>query len=393
MKKFFVFLSHPIHYHIAIYKLLAKNKDIDLTVYFYSDFGLGKHFDPQFKKKIDFQKEDILEGYKYVILKNLNKPKKFKFFDFINLEIFKIIFKEKPDYALINYWSYFSDWFVIFSSIFSETKLCLRSENPLSHEFKKPKWKILIKKIILGFLFKKVKLFFYIGEENKKFLRFYGADEYKMFFTPYAVDNNYFQKQKENLFSQRNKLREDLGINKDDVVILFVGKLINKKRPFDLLFAYEKLYNQENIKNVVLIYVGDGELKNEMEKFIKDKNLKKVMLVGFKNQKELPIYYTISDIFVLPSGIGETWGLVVNEAMNFGLPVIVSDLVGSSTDLVKNDENGYIYPCGDIDKLSNHLKDLVLDPEKRKNFGENSVKIIKEYSYQKSVESILKAIT
>jgi len=392
MKKLFVFLSHPIHYHIAICKLLAKNKDIDLTVYFYSDFGLGEHFDPQFKTKIDFQKEDILEGYKYFILKNLSKPKKFKFFDFINLEIPKIIFKEKPDYVLINSWSYFSDWLVIFSSIFSKTKLCLRSENPLSHEFKKPKWKILIKKIILGFLFKKVKLFFYIGEENKNFLKFYGADESKMFFTPYAVDNAYFQKQKEILLSQRDKLREDLGINKDDVVILFVGKLINKKRPFDLLCAYEKLYNQENIKNVVLIYVGDGELKNEMKKFIKDKNLTKVMLVGFKNQKELPIYYTISDIFVLPSGIGETWGLVVNEAMNFGLPVIVSDLVGCSTDLVKNGENGYIYPCGNIDRLSSYLKDLILDPEKRKNFAENSVKIIKEYSYQKSVQEILSAI-
>ncbi|MEM2175408.1 MAG: GxxExxY protein, partial [Candidatus Micrarchaeia archaeon] len=527
MKKFFIFLSHPIHYHTSIYKILAQNKDLDLVVYFYSDFGLGKHIDPQFKTEIDFDKEDILQGYKYVFLKNLSKVKNFKFFDFINYEIPKIIWKEKPDYVLINSWSYFSDWLVVVASLFSKTKLCLRSENPLCHEAKKPKWKIWIKKIILGFLFKQVDIFFYIGKENKEFLKFYGADESKMIFTPYAVDNDYFQKEYEKLKNKKEELRKELGIGEKDIVILFVGKLIPKKRPMDLLKAYETVIRnirmrpnmtnniriiekdlsyklnglffeihkelgrfarekqyadllEEKLKNnnikfkreiilkfndriikvpdfiiedkilvelkrkpvntkddykriiryleitglelgilvnfgleylkprrilnykllrnrkskypsssansdnsyhsdytsknsdygIHLIFVGDGPLRQELEDHTKkltnnsdtfvnsDKFVHSdygIHFVGFQSQKDLPKYYTIADIFVLPSDIGETWGLVVNEAMNFGLPVIVSDMVGCGPDLVKSEENGFIFKTGDIEELKNYL--------------------------------------
>ncbi|MEM5830899.1 MAG: glycosyltransferase family 4 protein [Candidatus Aenigmatarchaeota archaeon] len=391
MKKFFIFLSHPIHYHTSIYKLLAQNKDLDLVVYFYSNFSLGPHIDPQFKTEIDFKKDDILDGYKYIFLKNLSKVKNFKFFDFINYEIPKIIWKEKPDYVLINSWSYFSDWLVVLASLFSRAKLCLRSENPLCHEAKKPKWKIWIKKIILGFLFKQVDIFFYIGKENKEFLKFYGADESKMIFTPYAVDNDYFQKEYEKLKNKKDELRNEMGINNKDIVILFVGKLIPKKRPIDLLLAYEKIFNKKNIKDISLVYVGDGELRKEIEKIIKDKNLYKVFLVGFQNQKNLPKYYIISDIFVLPSDIGETWGLVVNEAMNFGLPIIVSDMVGCGPDLVKSEENGFIFKTGDIEELKNYLL-AILNGGKILKFGLKSKEIIKNYTYQRSAENILRII-
>lgn len=395
MKKFFIFLSHPIHYHISVYRILAQNKDLDLTVYFYSNFGLGKHIDPQFKTEIDFKKEDILEGYNYVFLRNLSRVRNFKFFDFINYEIPKIVWSQKPDYVLINSWSYFSDWLVIFACLFSKTKLCLRSENPLCHEAKKPKWKIWIKKIILGFLFKQVDIFFYIGKENKEFLKFYGADESKMIFTPYAVDNDYFKKEYEKLKNKKDELRNEMGINNKDIVILFVGKLIPKKRPIDLLLAYEKIFNKKNIKDISLVYVGDGELRKEIEKIIKDKNLYKVFLVGFQSQKDLPKYYTIADIFVLPSDIGETWGLVVNEAMNFGLPVIVSNMVGCGPDLVKNGENGFIFKVGDIEELKKSLEKLILNnlnKELRNSCGLKSKQIIKNYTYQKSAGNILNII-
>lgn len=410
MKKFFIFLSHPIHYHTSIYKILAQNRDLDLVVYFYSDFGLGKHIDPQFKTEIDFGKEDILQGFKYVFLKNLSKVRNFKFFDFINYEIPKIILSEKPHYVLINSWSYFSDWLVVVASLFSKTKLCLRSENPLCHEVKKPKWKIWIKKIILGFLFKQVDIFFYIGKENKEFLKFYGADESKMVFTPYAVDNDYFQKEYERLKNKKEELRKELGISEKDFVILFVGKLIPKKRPLDLLLAYEKVFNEKDIKDISLVYVGDGELRKEIEKIIKDKNLTKVFLIGFQNQKDLPKYYSIADIFVLPSDIGETWGLVVNEAMNFGLPIIVSDMVGCAPDLVKHGENGFIFKVGNIEELTGHILKIISSKYQdsslsnsdtftnsnklgvHPDYGLKSKELIKNYTYQKSAENILKII-
>ena len=188
------------------------------------------------------------------------------------------------------------------------------------------------------------------------------------------------------------EFRKELGINEEAIVILFMGKLIEKKRPLDLLKAYEFLNSKFHILNSSLLFVGDGVLRLELEKYVKDNNLKNVYFAGFKNQTELPKYYTLADILVLPSGAGETWGLAVNEAMCFSLPIIVSDVVGCGPDLVKNNDNGFIFPVGDVGSLASCLKDLIDDSAKRKSFGEKSLGIIKQYTFEKDIEGILTAL-
>jgi len=141
-----------------------------------------------------------------------------------------------------------------------------------------------------------------------------------------------------------------------------------------------------------LLFVGDGALRSELENYIKEHNLKNVHFTGFKNQTELPKYYAMADIFVLPSGVGETWGLVVNEAMCFSLPVIISDIVGCGKDLVKNEKNGYIFPVGDVKKIAEHLADLIKNPKRRKLFGEKSLNIIKNYNHDRDIDGILKTL-
>ena len=190
------------------------------------------------------------------------------------------------------------------------------------------------------------------------------------------------------------ELRKKLGIKKDDTVILFVGKFIEKKRPMDLLKAYKKLKNlkTEKLKNeITLVFVGSGQLEKHLRKYVKENNLQDIHFIGFKNQTELPEYYAMADIFVLPSGAGETWGLVVNESMCFGLPVIVSDLVGCGSDLVKQGENGYIFQLGDVDGLARRLEELIKDSKKRALSGKKTFEIIQNYSYEKDIEGILRA--
>jgi glycosyltransferase involved in cell wall biosynthesis len=399
MKKLAIFISHPIQYQVPLYQKLSKK--IDLTVYYYSQFGAEKYFDPQFKKEFKWD-INLLEGYNYKFLKNYSFKPGFHFFGFINFGIFKEIFKNKFDAVLINSWSYLSDWLVILACLISKTKLLLRAESPHNQEILKPKWKLFIKKIIFGkILFPRICAFLYIGEENRKFYKFYGVPDEKLFFAPYAVDNERFQKEYERLKDKKEELRKELGIEPDDIVILFVGKLIPKKRPMDLLKAYESILRISDVpsidgniltSDVHLLYVGDGELRLNLEKYTKEHNLKNVHFVGFKNQTEISKYYVMSDIFVLPSDVGETWGLVVNEAMNFRLPVIVSDLVGCGADLVKHGENGYIFETGDIEELARYLEELIINEEKRKLFGEKSFEIVKGYNYDKTVESILKVV-
>ena len=125
---------------------------------------------------------------------------------------------------------------------------------------------------------------------------------------------------------------------------------------------------------------------------MQDKGLKDVHFTGFKNQSEVSLYYAIGDIFVLPSGIGETWGLVVNEAMNFRLPIVVSDMVGSNKNLVSQGGNGFVFPMGDITKLGGYLKILMENKDLRGDMGKNSLDLVKKYSYEQDIDGILTAL-
>ena len=157
----------------------------------------------------------------------------------------------------------------------------------------------------------------------------------------------------------------------------------------DLLNAYEMLItrspNHPITELPALVFVGDGVLRSKLEEYSKERNLDNVYFIGFKNQTELPKYYTLADVLVLPSGAGETWGLAVNEAMCFGLPIIVSDVVGCGPDLVKDNVNGFIFPLDDAEQLSLRLKDLIDDSAKRKSFGEKSSGIIKNILLKKTL--------
>ena len=234
-----------------------------------------------------------------------------------------------------------------------------------------------------------VKIFLYIGEENRLFYKLYGINENKMVFTPYCVDNQRLQNaiNKEQLNKQ--SARTKLDISEDSFVVLFSGKLIAKKNPLDLL----KAFNIASIERGILIFLGDGVLMDELRKYVEEHKLEhKVLFAGFKNQTELPDYFLAADLFVLPSGMNETWGLVVNEAMNYGLPVIVSDLVGCVSDLVDNKKNGYTYPVGNVVALSEILASIHSDKQWLKSAGELSSKMIDRYSYETIVTSIKQCV-
>jgi len=361
-------------------------------VYFCWDFGVKEStYDSGFGRKIKWD-IPLLDGYRFKFLKNFSSnPGSGKWYGEINPGIISEVWRGEYDAILIHGWNCLTKWLAFLVSFLSKTPVFLRGDNPSNQESLKSSFKIKIKKLILGNLFKNISIFLYVGEENKKFFKYYGVSENKLIFCPHAIDNERFLKEAEKIKPNKNEFKKEIGLNKDQTVILFTGKLIEKKHPFDLLKAYQRAAN--NSSKVALVFVGDGALRPELEKYAKEHNLKNVHFVGFKNQTELPKYYTLADIFILPSGLGETWGLVVNEAMCFGLPIIVSDLVGCGPDLVKYGENGYIFPVRDIKKLTEYLLDLIQNPQKRKKFGKKSFEIIQNYSYEKGIEGILKAFS
>jgi glycosyltransferase involved in cell wall biosynthesis len=228
--------------------------------------------------------------------------------------------------------------------------------------------------------------FFYIGNQNKKLYKYYGVEDEKLIFTPYAVDNERLQYEYLMYKDKKENLKKELGLPPDKVIILASGKYIPQKKHKDLLEAFRLI----NFESAALVFLGEGKLREEMESYIQKHNLKYVFLTGFKNQTEVGKYFAAADIFVLTSGIGETWGLVVNEAMNFALPIISSNAAGCIDDLIEHGKNGFIYENGNIEELSFYLNYLLIDKEFRNNAGMESLKKIEEYSYGKITEQILK---
>ena len=136
--------------------------------------------------------------------------------------------------------------------------------------------------------------------------------------------------------------------------------------------------------------VGDGILKKDLEKkYLKYKE--HIFYLGFQNQKELRNQYKKADIFVLPSS-KEPWGLVVNEAMCFKLPIIASDKVCSSYDLIKDDYNGYTFKTNSVKDLQKYLTRLIFNKKKREKMGANSKKIINNWNIDKTIDGIKSAI-
>jgi glycosyltransferase involved in cell wall biosynthesis len=114
-----------------------------------------------------------------------------------------------------------------------------------------------------------------------------------------------------------------------------------------------------------------------------------IILTGFINQSQIPLYYAAADVFVMCSGLGETWGLSVNEAMNFGTPVVVSNVCGCGFDLVKSNENGFVFEEGNIEDLATCIsKCLSFNDEKRKSVAKLNKSILKKYSYETIIHSL-----
>lgn len=384
--KLAVLSSHAIQYQVPFFRKLAQKNNIDLTVYFCWDFGHKKSYDAQFGREIQWD-IPLTNGYKNVLLNNYAPKPSSDFWGQINPGIIKELLGGGYDAVIIYGWNGLTQWMAYGAALLKGIKILVHAESPYNQEVAKKGLKVAIKKIILKRVFRFVFKCLYIGEENKKFYESYGVPPHKMILCPYAVENERFIKEAERMAPERGMLRKELGVN-DEKVILFCGKLTAKKNPLDVLKAFEKIKTNKK----ALVFVGDGVLRPSLEEYVESRKIQNVHFVGFQNQTALAKFYTIADIFVLPSGIGETWGLVVNEAMLFGLPVIVSNMVGCGADLVRENENGFIFPVGESEVLATYCEELIASEEKRKAFGARSHAIIQAYNHEEDARAIVSAL-
>ncbi|MFH1790466.1 MAG: glycosyltransferase family 4 protein [Candidatus Omnitrophota bacterium] len=380
-----IIATHPIQYYAPLYGTLAGRPDVDLTVFYCLGYADEGQPDRGFGTRICWGRP-LLDGYRYKILGNIARIKDAERFSGCDTpEITDIIHAESYDGFIVHGWQVKSYWQAMRACRASGTPLLVRGDSYL------PADKLFLKKWVKYPFYRRLMAgfdaFLVVGKRAREYYRYYGADEKKMFFSPHAVDNDFFESKHKALMPQRAGLRRKWGIPESATVFLFAGKLIPKKRPLDFIKAMG-LCGADRARGLI---VGEGRLRAECEKAAR-KISGKIIFTGFLDQNRMPEAYAVSDVIVMPSGKGETWALAVNEAMISGLPAVVSDKVGCGPDLVTPGETGHVFPCGDVKGLSRILGALSSDPAAAGTMGNMAEARAREYSPEKAADGIIQAM-
>ncbi|MDQ6608213.1 MAG: glycosyltransferase family 4 protein [Bacteroidota bacterium] len=345
--------THPIQYNAPWFKLLAQRSNIIPRVFYtWSQAEKGPKYDPDFGKIIEWDLP-LLEGYDYEFVTNISKaPGSHHFKGIINPSLNTDIEKWKPDAVLVIGWAYKSHLSCI-RYFKNKIPVLFRGDSTLLDE--KKNFKTFLRRLFLTWVYRHIDVALYVGTNNKKYFTAHGVKECQLKLAAHAIDSDRFLGHEK--FHQQivETFKTELGIRQDDFVLLFAGKLEDKKNPYFLL----KLAKRMKDPQLKFLFVGNGNLEEDLKS--QSANDPRIKFLGFQNQTAMPAVYRLADIFILPStGPGETWGLGANEAMACGLPVLLSSKAGGALDLVK--ENGIIFGPDDVEKVEAYIQQLKSSP-------------------------------
>jgi glycosyltransferase involved in cell wall biosynthesis len=378
------FVSHPIQYQAPLLRRIAREPDIELEVFFSSDHTVRGYVDEGFGVKVEWD-VPLLEGYRSSFLPRWRDAgKEPGFWRPLNHGIFQRLQAGHFDAVWSHGYSTANSLRVILSAAMLRIPVLLRAESTL-HDRERTLPKLLAKDAFFRILRPQVSAVFAIGEANARYWRHYFGDEMPVFRMPYAVDNDFFQRRAAEAVSGRDALRAELALDPGRPVILFASKLQERKRCADLVAAH-RLHREPR---PYLLIVGDGEERQRLEQ--QAAGDPDIRFLGFRNQTELPRYFDLCDVFVLPSR-HEPWGLVVNEAMNAGRPVVVSDDVGCQQDLVREGETGAVFPVGDVAALVAALERVLATPGMAAQIGVNARTHIGRFSFEQDMVGLRQAL-
>jgi len=378
-----VVASHVIQYQDPFFRLLAADPEVDLTVFYCSLAGAEVYLDHDMQTSLRWD-IDLLQGYRHVFLRNFGRGQGYT--RLINPAIVRAILRGRFDAVIL-----FLGWGTITSLL--AIAACRASETPFflfgDSSFPPPEnsWLARARAGFIRTIFRLAGGFLVSGSLNAEYYKHYGADERRFFLVPWAIDNERFTEASRFEPGERDAMRARFGIAPEQIAIVFSAKLVPRKDPLTLLRAVDRMRLRDD---VVVIFLGEGELREALETFAREHAIA-VRFAGFINQTDLPKHYAMADVFVLPS-LFEPRGSVINEAMACGLPVIVTDRSGSVGDIVRENDNAFVYPAGDADALAAALDRLASDEALRVRMGHRSREIIAEWSYARGVEGVKEAL-
>jgi glycosyltransferase involved in cell wall biosynthesis len=387
-------VSHPIQYQAPMLRRIAQESDIDLTVFFGSDFSVRDYKDAGFGVGVKWD-VPLLDGYRHEFLPVLRDNSNPGTLSPLNYGIFSRLRGSKDvagfDVLWVHGYSSVNAMQAMLAAKALGIPVLVRAEPWLGDRDRSGPTlaaKHLFFKALRGLLDGALP----IGTLNAAYWLHYLGEDFPLHRMPYAVDNHYFQSRCEEAREGRAALRNELKLDPARPVILFASKLQSRKRCTDLLAAYKNLSQGPGVEpHPYLVIVGDGEERTALERQATESGLEGVRFCGFRNQSELPRFFDMASVFVLPSR-HEPWGLIVNEVMNAGRAVIISDEVGCQPDLVEDGVEGCVFPAGDVATLTEALRRVLATPETAEAMGRRALAKIETWDFEEDVRGLRRAI-
>ena len=374
-----VLLLHNIMapYRFPLFRALASQPGIDLTVWFMSPSARNRRWSAHEAEPVGFRYEVLPRVELSYFTRDL-------FAYIINFTFPWAYTRGRYDVLISAGWLDFATQAGFALSKLLNRRFVLWSEST-SNE---PSWRRSVAQPLVKTMVSGADACIAVGTRSRQYLRALGAREGDLFTAFSTVDVALFRRASAAARPAREQRKAALGIRRGRV-LLYCGQFIERKGLRTLVDAYAIVKQQ--YADVALVLVGYGPLRADLERAVEERGLSDVHVLGHVGVDAMPALYALGDIFVLPS-TEETWGLVVNEAMACGLPVIVSDRVGSAPDLVREGRNGFVVPAGDADSLAQRALQVLRDEALLGRLATCSTELITAFTPERAAEQFAAAV-
>jgi len=379
--------EHPVQYNTILWNLQARHPKLDILVAYCSLRGAESTVHPDFGVEIKWD-VPLLEGYPWQLVDPARTEKNGGARPgFFSKPLWQLVRGGGFDAIYVGGYYFPEAWLTLLAAkrmgipfILSTDVHSLesrRARSPISRA---------IKKIIVGRIFRMAGAVNTGSSGATAYVQSLGVPADRIILARNTVDNAWWAARAAEV--DRIAIRSKWNVSSDARVALYCAKLQSWKRPGDLLEAFARA----NVPKSHLVFAGDGPLHRELEERAALLGIaNRVRFLGFVNQSGLPAVYAACDLLVLPSDY-EPFGLVVNEAMNCGCPVVVSDRVGAKYDLVREGVTGSIFPCGNLDALASTLCSLLTDRTRLTQMSAAAKERMKSWTPEMNVESFVQAV-
>ena len=339
-----IIASHPVQYYTPIYRALAQRLEV-MVLYGHqatrmdqaeAGFGVGFEWDV-----------DLLGGYPHRFLHNVAKEPSLGRFRGVDTPDVGA-YLEGADAVLLMGWNLKCFHQALWAAKRRGIKVIVRGDSQLTSM--RATWKRLAKEIVYPLFLRSFDAALVVGERNRAYWRHYGYPQRRLFWAPHCVDQPWFAAHA--AAPAGAQLRARLGIAPPTRLVLFAGKLVDFKRPLDVITAVAGLRQAGEVPEVMV--AGTGPVAGALKARADELGVP-VHLLGFCNQSQMPAVYAAANLLVLPSDGRETWGLVANEALACGCPILVSEEAGCAPDMVAVLGEEVSFRCGDIADLAAHI--------------------------------------